>query len=386
MKQHTLPVMLIGLSIIIAGTWGSMHNVYAGTTRTVSLAAGAAKAPSKIAVSKANIGDSEKKITIEVKADDSDWAKEIGGIPTSKLVMANVQEAVNIREKGDEESSILGKLYCECGGEILEEADNWTKIKTGDVTGWVRNDYLLFEGEAVTLANKVVEKTATCTTETLRVREEPNEEATILSLLGEGDTIGVVEEQGKWVKVEFSDGDVGYVAAEYVSVADELGKGESMETIAKREEQHRKEKEAAAKESKKAGADKAQAAPQVTASTNSGAVAAEVSDVSLLAALIQAEAGNQPYEGQVAIGSVVMNRLRTGRYGGSIYSVIYARGQFGPAASGKVAQIAAAGPNATCVKAAQDALNGVSNIGAATHFRNVSSGYQGVVIGSHVFW
>ena len=81
-----------------------------------------------------------------------------------------------------------------------------------------------------------------------------------------------------------------------------------------------------------------------------------------------------------------MNRLRMGKYGNNLYSVIYAKGQFGPAGSGKVAQIYAKGPKASCIQAAQDAMNGVSYIGAATHFRNVNSGYSGIVIGNHVFW
>ena len=78
--------------------------------------------------------------------------------------------------------------------------------------------------------------------------------------------------------------------------------------------------------------------------------------------------------------------MATGRYGNSIYSVIYAKSQFGPAGSGQVAQIAAAGPKATCISAAQAALSGVNYVGPATHFRNVNSGYSGIVIGSHVFW
>ena len=116
------------------------------------------------------------------------------------------------------------------------------------------------------------------------------------------------------------------------------------------------------------------------------AAAASCDDLTLLAALIQSEAGNECMEGQIAVGNVVMNRLRTGRFGNSLYSVIYAKGQFSPAGSGKVAQIYAQGPKATCVAAAQAALAGNSVVGPATRFRPVSSGYQGLVIGNHVFW
>ena len=81
-----------------------------------------------------------------------------------------------------------------------------------------------------------------------------------------------------------------------------------------------------------------------------------------------------------------MNRLRTGKYGPSLYNVIYAKGQFGPAGSGLVAKIYAQGPKAQCIQAAQEAMSGVSYIGTATHFRNVKSGYSGIAIGNHVFW
>ena len=81
-----------------------------------------------------------------------------------------------------------------------------------------------------------------------------------------------------------------------------------------------------------------------------------------------------------------MNRLRTGRYGSSVYSVIYAKGQFSPAGSGRVAQICACGPKSSCVQAAQAAIGGASFVGSATAFRPASSGKQGIVVGNHVFW
>ena len=298
--------------------------------------------------------------------------------------MADVEEAVNVRESASEDSKILGKFFKECGGRILERGDGWTKVSTGELTGWINNDYLMFGDEAVELALKVVEKTATCTTDCLRVRKEADPDATVLDLLAVGDQMAVIDQEGEWTRVEFSDGDQGYVSSEYVTIADSLGTGKTMEVIAAEEEKVRKSQEEAEAAVRKAKVDEGRTTK--TTETNTGSVPAEVSDQVLLAALIQAEGGNQPYEGQVSVGTVVMNRLKSGRYGGSIASVIYAKGQFGPAGSGQVAQIAAAGPKASCLQAAQDAINGTSYIGAATHFRNVSSGNPGIVIGSHVFW
>lgn len=390
MKKHTLLAVCITLVIGAVGIWGSMQNVSAKDAPIVVIPVGTGvtnvkSEVKKVASNTANNGSSN--ITIEIVR-DNDSAKSVkdgsvAGISYEKLVMANVEEAVNIRDQASENGKLIGKFYKECGGEILEKGSEWTKLQTGEVVGWVKNDYLLFGNDAVDLAEKVVEKTATCTTDCLRVRKTADYDGAVLDLLAEGDQIGVLSEQGDWVEVEYSDGDVGFVASEYVEIADELGTGETMQAIAEREK---------AEKAAQVAANAATANASVTANvaaataTQTAAIATGYSDVVLLAALIQAESGTQPYEGQVAVGNVVTNRLATGRYGNSIFSVIYAKSQFGPAGSGKVAQIAAAGPNPICIKAAQDALNGVNYVGTATHFRNVKSGYVGQVIGAHVFW
>lgn len=388
MKKLTWPALVTAFAIIVVGTWGSGVTVSAADAQIRIVTAGAAKAAG---IEKSRVVASGNTINIEIvedtsKSSDSTASKkgEIAGIPYDKLVMANVDEAVNVRDSASEDGKLIGKFFKECGGEIIEKGNGWTKVKTGDITGWIRNDFLLFGDEAASLAEKVVEKTATCTTDCLRVRKSADPEGTVLDLLAEGDQIGVLGEEGEWTKVEFSDGQEGYVSSEYVTVADSLGTGKSIEVIKAEEEAVRKEKEKAEAAARKAEVEAGRTTE--TTKTNTGAVAAEVTDQVLLAALIQAEGGNQPYEGQVSIGTVVMNRLKSGRYGNSISSVIYAKSQFGPAGSGQVAQIAAAGPKASCLQAAADAISGVSYIGGATHFRNIRSGYTGIVIGSHVFW
>lgn len=393
MRKAAWPAIIIAVAVIIAGTWGGTIKASATDAKIRVVTAGAAKAVTE----KPKTVASEEKISIEVvkdtsgssessSSDDATTTKKgsVAGISYDKLVMANVEEAVNVRESASEDSKLIGKFFKECGGEIVDKDNGWTKVKTGDLTGWIKNDYLMFGDKAVELANKVVEKTATCTTDCLRVRKSADPDATVLDLLAKGDKIGVLGQEGEWTKVEFSDGEEGYVSTEFVTVADSLGTGKTIETIKAEEEKVKKEKAEAEAAAKKAEVEAGRTTQ--TTKTNNGAVAAGVSDQVLLAALIQAEGGNQPYEGQVSVGTVVMNRLRSGRYGSSISSVIYAKGQFGPAGSGQVAQIAAAGPKASCLQAAQDALNGVSYIGGATHFRNIRSGYTGIVIGSHVFW
>ena len=113
---------------------------------------------------------------------------------------------------------------------------------------------------------------------------------------------------------------------------------------------------------------------------------AGTSDAILLAALIQCEAGSEIYEGQLAVGAVVINRVKSGSYPNSVSGVIYASGQFGPAGTGKVARLIQSGNiKASCLQAANEALAGSTNVGTATHFRRAGS-REGIVIGNHVFW
>ncbi|MCR4568091.1 MAG: cell wall hydrolase [Pseudobutyrivibrio sp.] len=84
----------------------------------------------------------------------------------------------------------------------------------------------------------------------------------------------------------------------------------------------------------------------------------------ILAALIQAEAANQGDAGRLAVGSVVMNRVASGRFPNSVSGVIYSPGQFAPVTSGRVAIILAEGPNSACQRAAAQAISGSTNTDA----------------------
>ena len=103
----------------------------------------------------------------------------------------------------------------------------------------------------------------------------------------------------------------------------------------------------------------------------------------MLAALIFCEAGNQPYDGKVAVGAVVMNRVASGRFPNTIKEVIYQRGQFTPAMTGKLDRIIASGRiPASCYEAAREALSGVSTVGNALFF---NTGHGAFKLGDHYF-
>ncbi len=288
----------------------------------------------------------------------------------SLLVMAKVNEYVNMRADADQDAEKVGVLYKDCGGELVEQKGEWTKVASGDVTGWVKSEYLYFGNEAQELAEDVGMLTAYSETETLRVRKEASLESGVLGLLANGEAIEAIAEEGDWVKVSY-EGSTGYVSADYVNVVFDIDTAESMAEIEARE--------AAAKA-------QAEAEAQAKRNAQKEAVLASASEVEILAALIQCEAGGESYEGQVAVGSVVMNRVRSAGYPNSISEVIYASGQFVPAAKGKMETLILNGNiKASCVQAANDVINGTCNVGDALHFRR-NNGRDGIVIGNHVFY
>lgn len=299
---------------------------------------------------------------------------DISGVPVqaeekeetaSTLVMANVQNALNVRSEANEESEIVGKLYKDCGGRIMERKGGWTKLQSGNIVGWASDEYLLFGEEAEALANEVGNLIVTINTDALRVRKEPSTDAGVYGMIAQDDEMEVIEVVDEnWISVDY-EGNTGFVSAEYVLTDFHIDAGETIEEIKDRE---RAEAEAKAK---------------LTA--NQGAVVVNADDTRLLGALIQCEAGGESEEGKLAVGAVVMNRVRSGAYPDTIFGVIYASGQFTPALNGKVAKVYAGNVSESCLAAAQAAINGETNVGEATHFKRVGL-HDGYVIGNHVFW
>ena len=107
----------------------------------------------------------------------------------------------------------------------------------------------------------------------------------------------------------------------------------------------------------------------------------------LLANLIYCEAGSEPYEGKVAVGAVVINRVLSSVYPDTVVGVIYQNRQFSPVASGRLALALAEGKaTAACYQAADEAMSGYSNVGNCVYFRTPIPGLSGINIGGHVFY
>ena len=113
----------------------------------------------------------------------------------------------------------------------------------------------------------------------------------------------------------------------------------------------------------------------------------EEGDRKLLANLIYCEAGGEPYVGQVAVGAVVINRVLSSRYPNTVVGVIYQNKQFSPVGSGRLAlALASDKATASCYKAADEAMAGVTNVGQCVYFRTPIPGLEGMRIGGHIFY
>lgn len=109
------------------------------------------------------------------------------------------------------------------------------------------------------------------------------------------------------------------------------------------------------------------------------------SDLYLLGAIIQCESGGESYEGKLAVGSVIMNRVKSSYFPNTISGVVYQSGQFSPVTSGRLAHRLQTGVSSDCLSAAQEVLNGKITINSL-YFRTNNGIIQGTVIGSHVFY
>ena len=108
----------------------------------------------------------------------------------------------------------------------------------------------------------------------------------------------------------------------------------------------------------------------------------------LLANLIYCEAGGESYEGQVAVGAVVMNRVLSSVYPNTVTGVIYQSGQFSPVASGRLAlALAENRATARCYEAADAVMGGTTNVGNCVYFRTPIEGITPkYTIGGHIFY
>lgn len=230
--------------------------------------------------------------------------------------LANVESEADVLAQAADGSEVVGKIYTNTILSVEEKGDAWSKVSSGSVVGYVKNEMLAFGSNAVARAASID-------------MSNPQNAKTLEEIAAEEAARKAAEEEATRKAAE-------------------------------------------------------EAARQATSSARfDTAMSASADDQTLLAAIIYCEAGNQPHDGKVGVGAVILNRVRSGSYPNSIREVIYQRGQFGPAITGKLDRVLASGNiPGECYQAAADALAGYNPIGDALYFGN---GNYGQLIGDHYF-
>ena len=325
--------------------------------------------------------------------------------------VVNVEPYLEIRTEAGDTSEVLGKLYPASSGTVESWGEEWTKITSGSVTGYIPTKDASFGYDAEQLANEIGTKVVTVTADSLNVRSEADVNSEVVATAVQNEEFRVVKPEEEdtntneeseetkqdvaakpsddtedntsdsdWVYISYNDDESakGYVAREYVEERIELPPAVSLEEEKAAEEAAKAEEEAKAAEAEAAEAAKTTNTDNSTGSSSGGSgsasttnetpVYADTDETYLLACMIYVESGAESYAGQLAVGNVIMNRVRSSLFPNTISEVIYQSGQFPGAHNGVLDGVLASGPSDSCMQAAQEALAGINNIGDYLYF------------------
>ncbi len=148
----------------------------------------------------------------------------------TNLGIADVSDNLNIRAIAAEDGRLVGKLPKDAACEVIDMDDTWAHIQSGSVDGYVSRDYLLIGVLAKMKAEELATTVATVTTDSLKVRAEPNTESEVITLVPRGEELEVSAVEGDWVRVYLDDDEV-FVSGEYVEVTAELGTAITMSEL-----------------------------------------------------------------------------------------------------------------------------------------------------------
>ena len=341
------------------------------------------------------------------------------------VMLVETASVADVHAEADDTSPVLTTLSG-TQAKVLENSGRWMKVQVGDITGWVESEHLTDGSDTLDdIAPVNPEETQnpgdteeqTEQTQDLQTEETHPADTAAQDRMSESSSDGAdsaaednsaaedaarkaaeqtqkaAEEAARKAAEEAQkavEEAARKAAEEAQKAAEEAARKAAEEAQKAAEEAARKaaeEAQKAAEEAARIAAEQAQAAA-VQAAQQAVIAQSGVTpqDVELLAALIQCEAGGEPYVGQVAVGSVVMNRVEAAEHPSSIPDVIYAAGQFSPVRNGSLSRTLSTGDiSQSCRQAAIEALAGSEPVGDKLYFRRVN-GRHGQVIGNHVFY
>lgn len=260
----------------------------------------------------------------------------------SGIGVIDAKDMLDIHAEANTASAVIGQVMEDGHVAILAKYNDWVQIQAGEIAGWVPAENLVeteISNEEAVAANEqvIAERTGATASEDEFFAEEEVQQDETAALQAEASEAAQNE-------------------IEEVQTAEEAAQL----------------------------AAEAQQAALAAQAAQTAAVSAE--ELKLLANIIYCEAGSESYVGKVAVGNVIMNRVKSASQPNTITEVVYAKGQFSPVRNGSLQRaLSSDKADAACYQAAIEALAGAQPVGGKLFFRR-NNGRSGQVIGHHVFY
>ena len=323
----------------------------------------------------------------------------------SGIGVIDAKDMLDIHAEANTASAVIGQVMEDGHVAILAKYNDWVQIQAGEIAGWVPAENLVeteISNEEAVAANEqvIAERTGETASEDEFFAEEEVQQDETAALQAEAskaaqNEIEEVQAAEEAARIE--------AEAQAKAAAEEAARIEAeAQAKAAAEEAARIEAEAQAKAAEDAARLEAEAqakaaaeeAARIEAEAQQAALAAQAAqtaaisaeELKLLANIIYCEAGSESYVGKVAVGNVIMNRVKSASQPNTITEVVYAKGQFSPVRNGSLQRaLSSDKADAACYQAAIEALAGAQPVGDKLFFRR-NNGRSGQVIGHHVFY
>ena len=336
----------------------------------------------------------------------------------SGIGVIDAKDMLDIHAEANTASAVIGQVMEDGHVAILAKYNDWVQIQAGEIAGWVPAENLVeteISNEEAVAANEqvIAERTGATASEDEFFAEEEVQQDETAALQAEASEAAQNEieevqaaEEAARIEAEAQAKAAAEEAARIEAEAQAKAAAEEAARIeaeaqakAAAEEAAQLEAEAQAKAAEEAARLEAEAqakaaaeeAARLEAEAQQAALAAQTAAISaeelkLLANIIYCEAGSESYVGKVAVGNVIMNRVKSASQPNTITEVVYAKGQFSPVRNGSLQRaLSSDKADAACYQAAIEALAGAQPVGGKLFFRR-NNGRSGQVIGHHVFY
>jgi len=335
----------------------------------------------------------------------------------SGIGVIDAKDMLDIHAEANTASAVIGQVMEDGHVAILAKYNDWVQIQAGEIAGWVPAENLVeteISNEEAVAANEqvIAERTGATASEDEFFAEEEVQQDETAALQAEAskaaqneiEEVQAAEEAARieaeaQAKAAAEEAAQLEAEAQAKAAAEEAAQLEAEAQAKAAEEVARLEAEAQAKAAEEAARLEAEAqakaaaeeAARLEAEAQQAALAAQTAAISaeelkLLANIIYCEAGSESYVGKVAVGNVIMNRVKSASQPNTITEVVYAKGQFSPVRNGSLQRaLSSDKADAACYQAAIEALAGAQPVGGKLFFRR-NNGRSGQVIGHHVFY